>query len=112
MIGFHFGDPRLALSYVAFACLAALGVLQLAAVRAGLDRWSLIAPESHPAAATIVGFFLIGAAYGGLLHYRWREIMVPGLAGAELAAAFSGGTLLALRIAFVAAGLRRGRYKT
>lgn len=112
MIGFHFGDLRLALGYVAFVCLAALGVLQLAAVRARLYRWSLIAPDSHPAAATVAGFLLTGAAYGSFLRYRWDEITVPGLAGAELVVTFSGGVILTLGITLVAAGLRNGRYKT
>ncbi len=108
MIGLHFGDPLFAASYVAFACVTSLGVLQWATLRAGRDRPGPFSFHAHPVAGTFAGLLFVVAGYGGFFGLKWDYVMVPGLAGWELMITFGAGALIALGIALLSSAIFGG----
>ena len=101
-----FVSAYLALSYLAFATLVVLGLLQVLAARQSLVGLALVDYRRPGAWRRALGPALIALAYVWFFGTR-REILTPGPAGAELVVLFGGGVLLALALTLLGASLVR-----
>nr|MBC7244054.1 acetylxylan esterase [Chloroflexota bacterium] len=109
----YFVSVGLALGYVLFSFLSALGVLQFVAARYRLSGLALLDyAENHTkgyALATLLIACGVLVFFGG----QWRAILTPGPAGSELALLFGMSAVCALAFTLILASLsqqlRRGR---
>ncbi len=101
-----FVSSYLALSYLAFATLGIVGVLQLLAARQSFVGLALFDYRRMTVWHHAVGPALVVLAYAWFFGTR-REILTPGPAGTELVILFGGGVLLALALTLAGASLLR-----
>lgn len=95
----------LAVNYILFATVAAVGVLQAVAMVRGDGRWAAFVSPDRPRAGYAVAIAGVVGAFAA--YWSWApELLMPGPAGAELTALFGLSALMALGIA---RGLARWR---
>lgn len=107
----YFVSVRLALGYLSFSFLSALGILQFVAARYRLSGLALLDYRENRTKGYALAALLI--ACGVLIFFvgQWQAILTPGPAGSELALLFGLSTVCASVVALAAAtfsqGLRR-----
>jgi hypothetical protein len=99
-----FVSSYLALSYLAFATIGVIGVLQILAAWRPYAGLALLDYRQKRGWQRAVGPLLIVAAYAWFFGTR-REILTPGPAGVELTLLFAGGVILALALTLLGAGV-------
>ncbi|HUT16478.1 MAG TPA: acetylxylan esterase [Anaerolineae bacterium] len=101
----YFVSRELALGYLLFCFLSALGILQYLGVRHRIVGFQLLTDSEHVRHSYGPVIVLIG---GGALWFfvsQWEAIFAPGLAGAELCLLFGTGSVCALVLTLVLASL-------
>jgi hypothetical protein len=93
----YFVYPELALGYMLFSFLAALGVLQIVSTHERLAGLALVHQSRHRAAGYVLGAALVISGTAWYFVSQWWRILTPGPAGSELAVLIipsAGGALL------------------
>jgi dienelactone hydrolase len=103
----YFVYPELALGYLLFAFLAALGVLQLVAARYGLAGLALIDYSGRRALGYALSTLMVLGSAVGFFASQWAKILTPGPAGSELALLSATGSASAVAAALAVAALRQ-----
>ena len=106
----YFVYKELALGYLLFSFLAALGVLQWTAARYRLAGLSFLDYSRRRIWGYALGTFLVLGSAIWFFVNQWARIFTPGPAGSELALLFGSGAVLAL-IATLVAGTVRWRLR-
>ncbi len=105
----YFVSAKLSLSYLLFAFVSALGVLQWVAARHRLDGVALLDYSRHASQGYALGALLVLLGAVTFFLGQWPLIFRPGPAGAELTLLFAVSALCALSVTFVMASLVQPR---
>ncbi len=103
----YFVDTELALGYLLFAFLSALGMLQIAAARYRLKGLSIVDHPSQAWLGYVLGVVLIVGSTAWFFASQWALILTPGPAGSELALLFGFAAASAVLVALSIAALRQ-----
>jgi dienelactone hydrolase len=102
----YFVSAELALGYLLFSFLSALGTLQIVAARYRLKGLAIIDPATQPWPGYILGVVLIAGSTAWFFASQWTRILVPGPAGSELAFLFGLAAACAVAVALAFAAFR------
>ncbi len=103
----YFVNAELALGYLLFAALSALGMLQIVAARYRLKGLAIIDHPTQPWPGYILGIVLIAGSTAWFFASQWTRILVPGPAGSELALLFGLAAGCAVVVSLGIAALRQ-----
>ncbi len=103
----YFVDAELALGYLLFAFLSALGMLQIVAARYRLKGLAIVDHPTHPWLGYVLGMVLIAASTAWYFTSQWTLILTPGPAGSELALMFGLAAASAVLVALGIAAFRQ-----
>jgi hypothetical protein len=98
----------MALGYLLYAFLAALGTLQIVAARYQLTGLSLAKASENPRRGYVLGSLLVAGSSVVFFFTQWQRVLTPGPAGSELALLFGLGAALAVAAALFTASLGKG----
>jgi len=101
----YFGPKDLALGYLLFSFLSALGVLQCIAIRYQLVGLAFLEDSEHRTRGYGLAASVIGMSALWFLASQWKGIFAPGPAGAELCLLFGTGCVCALATTLITASL-------
>ncbi len=103
----YFVSRDLALGYLLFSFLSALGVLQWVAARQRLTGLGLFDYSKHPGLGTTLGLVLPAVALVWFMASQWEGIFAPGPAGSEISLLFGAAAVAAVLVSLVCATARR-----
>jgi len=99
----YFVYKELALGYLLFSFLSALGVLQWVAARYRLAGLALLDYSERRTWGYALGTLLIAGSAVWFFSSQWERILTPGPAGSELSLLFGIGAACALAVTFTVA---------
>ena len=102
----YFVDAELALGYVLFSFLSALGIVQIAAARYDLSGLAVFDYSKRRARGYALGILLVVASTAVFFGSQWMLVLTPGPAGSELAFLFAGSAACAIGVSLVVAAAR------
>jgi hypothetical protein len=101
----YFVYEELALGYLLFSFLSALGVLQWVAARYRLAGLAFLNYAQRRTWGYALGTFLIAGSTIWFFGSQWAKILTPGPAGSELSLLFGAGAVSALAVTITVASL-------
>lgn len=102
----YFVYAELALGYVLFSFLSALGILQIVAARHGLSGLALVDYSKRRALGYALGILLVAGSTAAFFGTQWARVLTPGPAGSELTLLFAGSAVCAIGASLAVAATR------